>query len=203
MLQDEGYIKYSITWQDAELPAACNTDDILHFRNRLHELQFIGENADGIGYGNISKRYGSDNTFIITGTQTGRISLAQKNDLSLVTQFDIANNSLLCSGKIKASSEALTHAAFYTADKNIHAVIHVHHADMWQSLKDQVPTTDKDVAYGTPQMANEIFRLYSQPETVLQKIIITAGHQDGIFTFGKDLQEAWDVLMHFASANYY
>ena len=62
---------------------------------------------------------------------------------------------------------------------------------------DNVPTTKKEVPYGTPEMANEIFRLFKETAVQQEKIIVMAGHDEGIISFGKDLEEAGEILLNF------
>jgi L-ribulose-5-phosphate 4-epimerase len=89
----------------------------------------------------------------------------------------------------------LTHAAIYESDSSTSAVIHCHDSDLWATLLDRAPTTSKCVAYGTPEMAYEIMRLFKESDVWSKKILVTAGHEGGIVTFGEDLQDAFDVLM--------
>jgi hypothetical protein len=50
------------------------------------------------------------------------------------------------------------------------------------------PTTNENISYGAPEMANEIKRLFD--ETALKKeITVMGGHREGIISFGKDLEE--------------
>ena len=123
-----------------------------------------------------------------------------------VTTFDCQQNYLVCEGAIKASSESLTHGAIYESNPDINAVVHVHHLKLWQNLLNKVPTTDPDCAYGTPQMAAQISELsklnldkdkLDQSKLNQDKIIIMSGHQEGIITFGQDLQEAGDTLLKY------
>jgi len=74
-------------------------------------------------------------------------------------------------------------------------VIHCHDSALWAMLLDRVPTTSKTVAYGTPEMAYEIIRLFQISDVRSEKIFVMAGHQAGIVTFGKNLEEAFQVLM--------
>ena len=57
------------------------------------------------------------------------------------------------------------------------------------------PTTSKDVEYGTPEMADQIMHLLTHTDVASRKIIVMAGHEGGILIFGKDLEEAFAVLM--------
>jgi L-ribulose-5-phosphate 4-epimerase len=66
----------------------------------------------------------------------------------------------------------------------------------WQTaLLNQAPTTAKAAEYGTPEMAYEIMRLFMRSDAQTRKIVVMAGHEGGILTFGKDLEEAFAVLM--------
>ena len=44
-------------------------------------------------------------------------------------------------------------------------------------------------------MANEIMQLFTRTDMESRKIVVMAGHEAGILTFGKDLEEAFAVLM--------
>jgi ribulose-5-phosphate 4-epimerase/fuculose-1-phosphate aldolase len=93
------------------------------------------------------------------------------------------------------SSECMTHAMFYQADPAVGAVIHVHHLEFWKRLLGRVPTTARDVEYGTPGMANEILRLYRETDLPCRKLAAMAGHEEGIIAIGRDLDEASKILL--------
>lgn len=164
----------------------------MHYRNLCFQKRYIGI-ADGVGYGNISTRY-NGNQFIISGTQTGGLEKLSKEHFTLVTSVDFEKNSVFCRGPVKASAESLTHAMMYQLDKNIRGVIHIHHRNMWEQLQKKVPTTGASVPYGTIAMCREVERLYKESDLKEKKIIVMAGHQDGIISFGKDLKEALHLL---------
>lgn len=192
---DEGYIKYNINWINESLKVAV-PKQLMEWRDKMHELKQIGHYTDiNIGYGNISVK--TDDGFLISGTQTGDIFPIKPEHFTLVTDYDIKANSVTCRGEIKASSESMTHAAVYEADNTINAIIHIHNPKLWELLMDKVPTTKKEVPYGTPEMANEIFRLFKETRVIEEKIIVMAGHDEGIISFGKDLNEAGEILLDF------
>ena len=60
----------------------------------------------------------------------------------------------------------------------------------------KLPTTDPAAEYGTPAMARSIARLTSEIVARQQqaKIIIMAGHPEGIIGFGEDLKGAVEEL---------
>jgi ribulose-5-phosphate 4-epimerase/fuculose-1-phosphate aldolase len=192
---DEGYIKYNINWINEPLKVAVPFQ-LIEWRDKMHELKQIGHYADiNIGYGNISVK--TDDGFLISGTQTGDVYPIKFEHFTLVTDYDIQANSVTCRGEIKASSESMTHAAVYEADNSINAIIHIHNQKLWELLMDKVPTTQKEVPYGTPEMANEIFRLFKETKVKEEKIIVMAGHDEGIISFGANLKEAGEILLDF------
>jgi hypothetical protein len=44
-------------------------------------------------------------------------------------------------------------------------------------------------------MAYEIMQLFTRTDARSRKIVVMAGHEGGILTFGRDLEEAFAVLM--------
>jgi L-ribulose-5-phosphate 4-epimerase len=71
----------------------------------------------------------------------------------------------------------------------------VHHFNMWKKLLETLPATRGDVAYGTPEMANEIARLFKDQNLYQNKIFGMAGHHGGVVSFGKSLEEAAGLLI--------
>ncbi len=198
---DEGYIKFDCNWKKTEALEKDLLRALNKWRDQLYDLKLIGAYENGIGYGNISERF-EGNQFIITGSATGNFPKLDASHYSKVIDFDLSNNSLTCEGPIKASSESLSHGVLYQLDSSINAVIHVHHLELWKRLLFKVPTTDKKVSYGTPQMANEIIRLYQNTNLPQQKIFVMAGHEEGIITFGKNLDDAGNTLLNYFNSNY-
>lgn len=192
---DEGYIKFNCEWINQ--PLAVNVSlELKSWRDKMHELKQIGHYAEiNIGYGNISVKI--PDGMIISGTQTGDIFPIRDDHFTLVTHYDINKNTVVCKGPIKASSESMTHAAIYEADSSIKAIIHIHNKELWVKLMDKVPTTRSEVPYGTPEMANEIFRLFKETSVSQDKIIVMAGHDEGIIVFGKDIDEAGETILKY------
>lgn len=201
--RDEGYIKYQCNWTSCDTISADEIIQLNHWRDRLYRLGLIGVYDDGIGFGNLSIRQDNSDLFIISGTKTGSIPHLSHQHYTKVTDFDWQQNYVTCIGAIQASSESLTHGAVYTANPAVNAVIHVHNLQLWQSLIDRVPTTNQNCAYGTPEMAKEIIRLSRKDSVKDLNIIVMSGHQEGIITFGKDLEEAGNILLdyYFSSQN--
>ncbi len=193
-MKEEGVIKFNCTWiKESPLDFEL-IKDLNLWRDKLYSLGLIGENKDGIGYGNISMRF-RENKFIITGSSTGKIKKLSNAHYTLVTGFDLEANTLTTVGPIIASSESLTHAIIYNHQNNIHAVLHIHHFELWKKLLQKIPATNKNIEYGTPAMAMEIIRLFKETNLAQQKIFAMAGHEEGIVSFGKDINEAGQIIL--------
>ncbi len=185
---DDGVIKFNLEWQEGEAPNCEELSDLIYWRDRMYDLGLIGHDYKyDVGFGNISM-LSNKGQFIISGTQTGHIPKLTPEYYTEVVDYSIGENSLTCRGPVKASSESLTHAAIYEAGAEIRAVIHIHHDRQWEAWLNQVPTTHKDVPYGTPEMAYEIHRLFKENQSM--NVLAMAGHQGGLIAFGKNLEEA-------------
>jgi L-ribulose-5-phosphate 4-epimerase len=192
---NEGYTKFNCNWIKSEPASGDHLEDLNIWRDKLFSLGLIGADENGIGFGNISIRF-KNNTFIITGAATGRLNKLNESHYVLVNEYDLVNNSLICTGPVKASSESLSHAAVYECSPETNAVIHVHHIGMWKNLIYKVPSTSDDVPYGTPEMANEIKRLFNETPVAVEKILVMGGHKEGIIAFGPTLEEAGKILIN-------
>lgn len=198
MVNDEGYIKFNLQWRKGKALPAAVTREIVRYRNLCFHKKYIGI-QNNVGYGNISVRYRNTSQFIISGTQTGGLKKLSARHFALVTAVDLKKNSIACSGPVRASAESLTHAMFYALEKNIQSVIHIHHRTLWEQLKYQVPTTGENTSYGTVAMCNEVAKLYQSSDLKAKKILVMAGHQDGLISFGKNLAETLAVLDAYAA----
>jgi L-ribulose-5-phosphate 4-epimerase len=165
------------------------------YRRKLLQLRLIGVDSNGTGFGNVSIRDGTTNNFYITGSATGGIPELTQADCARVVAYDFKRNWLRCEGSANASSESLTHAAVYESDAKAGAVIHCHNSKLWAALLNQAPTSSKAVEYGTPEIAYEVTRLFKLTDVQSRKILVMAGHEGGIIAFGRDLEEAFAVLM--------
>ena len=196
MKTSEGYIKFNCVWENKDI--SFLDDEFLYlngWRNHFFRLNLIGAYPNGIGYGNISIRYQKTNSFIISGSSTGHISSLSRQDYSLVSGYDFKKNVLFCTGKVKASSESLSHAAIYESGTNINAVIHIHHQKLYTKLKGRIDTTNDEVEYGTSEMAEEIKRIISKYKHIHRGIIAMGGHKAGLLAYGASLDIAGCLLL--------
>jgi ribulose-5-phosphate 4-epimerase/fuculose-1-phosphate aldolase len=188
---DEGYTKFKVDWSDRSPLDRPETAELERWRRPLFEAGLVGHYPDlNVGYGNLSVRVEGGGLFVISGTQTGHLPRTDRHHYALVTGVNIGENSVTCVGGTQASSETLTHAAIYELDLSINAVVHVHSAMLWERLKHTVPTTDVDVAYGTPDMADEFRRLYRETSLPRTGVAVMAGHESGLLSLGQNLQDA-------------
>jgi len=195
-VSETGSVKFRCEQVAVEISRFAGLAELNRYRRKLLSLGMIGVDASGIGFGNLSIRSGATSQFYITGSATGRIPELTPADYAKVIAYDFARNWLQCEGSTVASSESLTHAAVYESDSTAGAVIHCHDMKLWAALLDNAPTTPKRVDYGTSEMAHAVQRLFEITDVKKRKIFVMAAHEGGLVTFGKDLPEAFGVLMH-------
>lgn len=190
---EKGYIQFECEWEPVPPPAGLHVDELIRWRDLIHRKGLIGVYPDGIGYGNISCRTVGEATFFITGTATGGLPNLRPEHITEVVDFNFAANRVRCRGPVKASSEALSHAAVYRSVPTTAAVVHVHHPGMWEYLCNRIPTTDANAEAGTPQMAWAIESLFAH--NVPDGLFVMGGHREGLVTWGGTLNEAGDRMM--------
>ena len=189
------YVKFSCEPLAGEIASFSGLAELNAYRRKLLDLGLIGVNPNGTGFGNLSVRDGATKNFYITGTATGGMpELALANCVKVVA-CHFGRNQVRYEGSALPSSESLTHAAIYESDATAGAVVHCHNSKLWVALLNQTSTTSKTADYGTPEMAYEIMHLFTCTDAQSRKIVVMAGHEGGILTFGRDLEEAFDVLM--------
>ena len=189
---DEGYIKFHYNLISGDLSLE-DIEEINYYRKILFDMGYIGM-KNGIGFGNISKRF-DDMSFIISGSKTGGKENLKPNDYVKVIDWDFKNNLVEAKGQTAPSSESLTHAIFYELDKNINVVIHIHNSSLWAKYINFLPTSSGKAKFGTVDLVNEINNLYSHSDLKEKNILITGGHQDGIFVFHSNFIDAMKQII--------
>jgi len=196
---DEGYIKFRSEWTRTAPLVHDQILTLVRWRKPLYDAGLIGCIAGtDIGFGNISVRAGMPGQFIISGTRTGCLEELGAEHFSLVTGYALDTNTVRCSGAAEASSEAMTHAALYDIDSQIRAVVHIHSEQLWAELRSSLPATQSSVAYGTPQMALELHRLYRESAFPQTGIAVMTGHEGGLIGFGNSMQQAAEKMLSLA-----
>jgi len=184
----DGVIKYSIEHQTADTPLFSGYKQLEALRTRLFTLGLIGE-KDGIGYGNLSMRNEGSKSFFITATQTGKKQVLSREYYTNISDYNFNTFKVISQGAHKPSSEALSHAMIYAIDDRIKTVIHIHSLALWKFMKakNYLFTTAE---YGTAEMVEEIVGLYNNLDPLLNNTFVMRGHEEGIITFGRSVEEA-------------
>ena len=197
----DGVVKFNCYWNQSGPVISDEQYELINYwREILYNMDLIGAYENGVGFGNISMRIKGGNQFVISGSATGDMSELEPGHYVKVISFNINDNAVQCSGPLKASSESLSHAAIYSADPGVNAIIHVHDIELWNTLIHKVPTTNPSMDYGTTGLAKDILRLFNESDVYEKRIIIMAGDRAGILTFGNDMDEAVNVLMDYIKA---
>jgi L-ribulose-5-phosphate 4-epimerase len=193
----EGYIKFKCELTDANFEFKDHDfSNLERWRGKMFEMGLIGVYPDGIGFGNISLRAGSSSAFIISGSATGSHPHLCKDQYALVTHVNFEENSLICTARLNASSESMSHAVIYETCSLVNGVIHLHSKILWGQLINRIPTTLSTVTYGTPEMAYEIKRVIRENDLISAGLIVMGGHEEGIIAYGKDLDEAGKLILN-------
>jgi ribulose-5-phosphate 4-epimerase/fuculose-1-phosphate aldolase len=189
----DGVIKYKIVHQNGNTPEFSNFKALENVRHRLFSLGLIGQNSEGIGYGNLSMRHNGSDTFFITATQTGDKSALTQEFYTHVKHYDFETFTLSSQGAHKPSSEALSHAMIYNIHPEINTVIHIHSLALWDFMI-QNGALHTSAAYGTEEMVHEIASLYEGIDPFKNTVFVMQGHQEGVMSFGRDIDEAESAL---------
>ena len=189
------YIRFSCERVAAGISFFGGLAELNAYRRKLLDLHLIGVDSNGIAFGNLSVRDGATKNFYITGSATGGIHELTLANCAKVVAYDFERNQIRYEGSAMPSSESLTHAAIYESDATAGAIVHCHCSRLWAAVLNEAPTTSKAAEYGTPEMAHDIMQLFTRTNAQTRKIVVMAGHEGGILTFGKDLEEAFAVLI--------
>ncbi|MGR9074307.1 MAG: class II aldolase/adducin family protein [Gammaproteobacteria bacterium] len=204
--EQEGVVKFrsTHTFESISFPEQSLTR-LNAWRTLLHRLTLIGRFPDrygGLGFGNISLRHGRADGFIISGTQTGHLACLTRDHYCQVLEADLPTNRILSTGPCRPSSEALTHASVYRQDNKIQCVIHTHCPEIWiHARRLGLAHTDREIAYGTPEMASAVADLFQAGRLSRKGIFTMAGHEDGVVSFGETIElAARETIEKLASA---
>ncbi|MDH5654559.1 MAG: class II aldolase/adducin family protein [Spirochaetia bacterium] len=195
--EKEGVIKFQYDWVKTDPPSRTSVAELELLRGTLYKLKFIGVDQTGLGYGNVSrllKKHEKKNEFIITGSQTGGKPALLSEDYCRITDYDFSRFWVKSEGKIKPSSESLTHASLYDADPEIQWIIHIHNLELWNYMRKHGYTETGNITYGTREMAEEVGRLYRSKKIKKGNLLAMTGHESGIISFGKTSRDALSCI---------
>lgn len=197
----DGYIKFhcehtNAEWNTKELPLTKDLFSLFQeadsFRTKVYDQGFIGIYENGIGFGNLSFRYGDN--FIITASATGGARELGITGYTLVNRVDIAQNTVHSMGPLPASSETMSHASVYQNSTLANYVLHIHNSMLFNFLKERnTLSTPEDIAYGTPKMAETIGALVRQNPA--EATIVMRGHEEGILIYGMSIAHLQSQLI--------
>lgn len=190
----EGVIKYRLEFVEAVVQVG-DIRLLNAWRSILHGMGWLGQDPgrySGYGYGNVSQRLDArQSSFLISASQTGGLPVLDASGYTVVESAEFDQMRVQASGRLKPSSEALSHAMIYRQDAAIGSVLHVHEPRMWHyALAQGYPASDPRVGYGSAQMVREVERLYRQSKLARIGVLVMAGHEDGIIAFGEDTNQA-------------
>lgn len=207
-MRQEGVIKFELEHQQRELAPRRFGElaaQLIAWRQVMALTHLVGQKPElyeGAGYGNVSARIGPPNSalgrraFLISGSQTSGKPTLTLADFAVVERYDFRRNRVASYGQVPPSSESMTHGAIFDLGPHLRCVLHAHSPVLWKQAKVlRIPTTDKGVAYGTPEMAHEVQRLFRETAVLERQILAMGGHQDGLVAFGRSPQEAGQVLI--------
>lgn len=212
---DEGAIKFVPKHADTPLSRrTCGelVARLIAWREILARTGLVGQEPGlygGFGYGNVSARVGAPGAprhrrpFLVSGTQTSGKACMTLDDFCWVEACHLERNEVESRGRVLPSSESLTHGAVYGLGSHIRWVFHSHSPTIWRRAQQlKIPTTRPEVAYGTPQMAREVERLYRETQLPEVRILAMAGHEDGIIAFGRTAEEAGATTVAYLAKAY-
>ena len=134
-MKETGAVKFHYESSGTELAPFPGFEELNAARQELRRLGLLGVNESGIGYGNVSLRDGTTDSFYITGSGTGVLQSLGWQDYAKVVAWDLERNWLRCEGRAIASAESLTHAAVYSMAGEVRVVVHGHDPNLWRSLR--------------------------------------------------------------------
>lgn len=214
-MRDEGVIKFDFQHSRESLDRntyAKVVCPLIAWREILSLTGLVGQDRakyEGAGYGNVSVRLGRPGmglgrrSFLITGTQTSGKRCIGLDDFCVVERYDFERNRLVSRGNTPPSSESMTHGAVYDLGPHIRCVFHAHSPVLWRRRHElRLPETSPAVAYGTPEMAREVQRLYRTSVFSERQVLAMGGHEDGVIAFGRAPEDAGQALMTWLARAY-
>ncbi len=197
----EGVIKFNYELIEAKLPCKLFSD-LMKWRNKLFKSKLIGVyksgKMKGISYGNVSKRirWNKKEGFVITGSQTASIAKLPCEKYCFIEDYSIEENFVKAFGKVKPSSEALSHASIYEQNPSIGAIVHSHCKEIFNARSVLgLPYTSKRASYGSISLAKELAGAFKKFDLREEGILVTLGHSEGVFSWGRNIASASKILL--------
>ncbi|MCU0254048.1 MAG: class II aldolase/adducin family protein [Acidobacteria bacterium] len=167
------------------LPTVFDLDGVLTERDRRLVMKYFGLRQ--ISYGNLSARRDA-RSFWMTGRGVDKGKLLRiGHDLLLVTGYDAASRTIVCSvppgtdPAARVSVDAIEHFMIYRAVPAARAIVHVH------AWLDGVPATQQSWPCGTQQLADEVAALVCAAPDPAAATVGLKNH--GLTLVGRSLEE--------------
>ena len=197
-MQQEGVVKFRL---DHDPTARLDPDDLrplIAWHHICRRLGLIGRDPDrygGYAYGNLSRRSAAG--FVVSGTQTAGNAELDAGDYAEVLTWDPTANRVASRGPCRPSSESITHGMIYDAAEKAGFVVHAHHRAIWTAARRLgLAATGAEVAYGTPEMALAVQRLFDTGALPRdQGLFVMLGHEDGVVSYGADAEIAGGLMV--------
>ena len=214
-MSHEGVIQFEAEHEQRELEPRRFGElvcELIAWREIMALTGLVGQEPglyEGAGYGNVSARVGPRSaaigrrSFLVTGSQTSGNRCIGLCDFAVVDEYDYQANRVHSHGCVMPSSESMTHAAAYDASPLVRSVLHAHSPVLWRRRRSLgLPETDAAIPYGTPEMAQEVGRLYRETVLPERQIFAMGGHEDGIVALGRSPAEAGGTLLRWLARAY-
>lgn len=204
MTQQEGTVKFQLDYTAGEVLPYDELRELNAWRRLFFMTGLVGQDPQrygGYGYGNVSRRLApyissAQPQFAVSGTQTGELAELTAAHYCVVTECWPAQNRVVAHGPLKPSSESMTHGMVYCLDDTVRYVFHAHSPEIWRAaVAMDIPITSESVPYGTPEMAEEVRRLFCDTQVRQRGIFAMGGHEDGVVSFGRNAEEAGNVML--------
>lgn len=195
-MTETGGVKFRPERLAGESPTCADLAELNFYRSKLRHLGFIGQDANGIGFGNVSLKPEDQTGFFITISGGALRESIGQADLVFVKNWSFTENTVRFQGPGIPSAETLTHAAIYQADSSAGAILHIHSRSIWDGLIARGHATGDAAEYGTTAMAQGVREFLNRPER-LTNVFAMSGHEEGVLAVGRDLAEAYSNLSSF------
>ena len=201
MAEQEGTIQFAYNLEPLDGPLP-EFRELHAWRKILFDLGLVGQQSDryqGYGFGNMSVRH--EDGFAITASQTSGLETLEAEHLVNIAACNLDRFWVEARGSEPPSSETVTHAMIYAADKRTNWVFHVHSPDLWQRRESLgLPSTGPDVPYGSQAMVSAVAELLATHQS-RPLLFATEGHEDGIFCLAGSARDCGGLLVtYFAKA---
>jgi hypothetical protein len=194
---EEGVIKFKLEHCAADPLPPTDLAALRAWHRICHRLGLLGREPGryaGFAYGNLSRRAASG--FIISGTQTAGNPDLGPGDYAEVHGWDVDANRVISRGPCRPSSESITHGMIYEAAP-ANFIVHAHSPEIWSSAGPLgLAATGAEVAYGTPEMALAVRRLFETGELAPEQgLFVMLGHEDGVVSYGTGAETAGALMV--------